>query len=1061
MKKFFKVGLIALMLVLCIVAVTACDKETDKPSIGAVNVPDKAFIVGSELDLSGGTFVFSNGKEQQNISLTAEGVAISGYDKNTAGEQTLTLTYSGVSTTFKITLVQRMTVQPTVTEYIVGEQFDNTGRLTVKQDDGEDLNLFLNNSKLTFSGFDSSTAGVKTVSVTYKDGDIEYSGTFDVTVYEAATARLNFPTKRTYKSHEELDITGGYIILSANAASGTTINKVITLEESMVSGFDTSVVTEDKPTVTQTINVAYPGKNLSYTVSITLSDVTRIKRSAAALANWQSANTPEQIQKQTKMSLEAVNLLLVLPEEEVNLLSAEEIFAVARPAAYYGKSLWDAEAAQFAKLFTIENNTLSLICEKYEDTKAAFEAVSSFNKETSAMYLYGEGLMLLVASMPDDIVVDNETFAKYLSGVCAPSDIDDAVKKVDLMLKMHEAIADIPADWQPEDLMTAANAQKIEAAHALTVQLGGLTEPIFERYIYNTVSSWRAGDKDDYFDILYRYYYTNYVNGDEETKLKSVEAIENMIDICMPGILETMYQQYINVLIQEIQISYGQQEPAQNMDTFAVVVAFRELVKIRDLVLATDDDMISTLYYEFPLENIINQAETGQLGMFGIFGEAVGNPVIEELWTKYIDAIAAYAEQVQNQTQGAGALIEDLFASFIAATPELQYQFLASVNAYHIPELFPDDGTDRMPAFASMLFAYYMDTLPEELFLQGENGGIVVRLFDALQYYMYRNEQIEDDPDMFMDMFLEAMSEVETQYSQLSNANKTLFDEHIGFFYEKYMYIYKLYDANGKFIAKDISQEWQDKITELGNMYNLFGALTMVALKNGDITKYPMAISAFEYMNNLYNSIMAEAPEDVRNMLIYANSDLFPDMQASLETMLYQYRAYYRDMLASYAVDEENMMLAWSVYQNSGMKDFVGSLIEFYAASVVDSSELTLDMVKAAMAGFLELNDDDKYLFVAMDGYGEFAYFAALRTFFGTAFSTANDALDIAYDLLDLEIAQATTLTDEAFITEWESIAEKYAALSEADKQLIDSQLGEVYSYYASLYDTLKNSPQA
>lgn len=1059
MKKFFKVGLIALMLALCIVAVTACDKETSKPSIGAVNVPDKAFIVGSELDLSGGTFVFSNGKEQQNISLTADGVVISGYDKNTAGEQTLTLTYSGVSATFKITLVQRMTVQPTVTEYIVGEQFDNTGRLTVKQDDGEDLNLFLNNSKLTFSGFDSSTAGVKTVSVTYKDGNIEYNGSFDVTVYEATTARLNFPTKRIYKSHEELDITGGYIILSANAASGT-INKIITLEESMVSGFDTSVVTDDKPTVTQTINVAYPGKNLSFTVSITLSDVTRIKRSAAALANWQSANTPEQIQKQTKMSLDAVNLLLVLSEEEVNLLSAEEIFAVARPAAYYGKSLWDAEAAQFAKLFTVKNNTLSINCDEYEDAKAAFEDISTFNKETSAMYLYGEGLMLLVASMPDDIVVGNETFANYLSGVCVPSDIDSAIEKIDLMLKMHEAIADIPADWQPEDLMTAANAQKIEAAHALTVQLGGLTEPIFERYIYNTVSSWRAGDKDDYFDILYRYYYAMYLDGDEETKLKGVEAIDNMIDICMPGILEVMYQQYINVLIQEIQISYSQQELAQNINTFGVVVAFRELVKIRNQVLATDDDMISTLYHEFSIENIISQAETGQFGMFGIFGEAVGDPVLEELWTKYIDAIAAYAEQAQNQTQDAGALIEDLFASFIAATPELQYQFLASVNAYHIPELFPDDGTERIPIFTSMLFSYYMSILPDELFLQGENGGIVLRLFDALQYYIYRNAQVEEDPDLFMDMFIEAMSEVETQYSQLSASNKALFDEHIGFFYDKYMYIYNLYDANGKFIAKDISQEWQDNITELGNMYNLFGALTMVALKNGDITKYPMAISAFEYMNNLYNSIMAEAPEDVRNMLIYANSDLFTDMQASLETMLYQYRAYYRDMLAAYAVDEENMILAWSVYQTSGMKDFVGSLIEFYAASVVDSSELTLDMVKAAMTGFLELSDEDKYLFVAMDGYGEFAYFKALRAFFGTAFSTANDALDIAYDLLDLEIKQATVLSDEAFMTEWESVAEKYAALSEADKQLFDGQLGEVYSYYASLYNALKNAQQ-
>ena len=78
---------------------------------------------------------------------------ISGYDNTKAGEQTVSVTYRGVSDTFPVKVVTRPTVtivdvvsQPTVKEFQVGTAFDFTGaKLKVYYDTGveEEIDITL------------------------------------------------------------------------------------------------------------------------------------------------------------------------------------------------------------------------------------------------------------------------------------------------------------------------------------------------------------------------------------------------------------------------------------------------------------------------------------------------------------------------------------------------------------------------------------------------------------------------------------------------------------------------------------------------------------------------------------------------------------------------------------------------------------------------------------------------------------------------------------------------------------------------------------------------------
>ncbi len=128
-------------------------------SIEVASNPTKTtYKYGEELDIAGLAVnqVYASGAKSQ-IEVSSE--MVSGYNKNTLGTQTVTVTYNGLTATFEVSVVDYITgislkTAPTKVEYEINEQLDVTGGvITVNKASGatEDVNI----TKEMVTGFDS------------------------------------------------------------------------------------------------------------------------------------------------------------------------------------------------------------------------------------------------------------------------------------------------------------------------------------------------------------------------------------------------------------------------------------------------------------------------------------------------------------------------------------------------------------------------------------------------------------------------------------------------------------------------------------------------------------------------------------------------------------------------------------------------------------------------------------------------------------------------------------------------------------------------------------------
>lgn len=185
------------------------------------------------------------------------GYEVSGFDSSSAGEKTVTVTYkaptvlaSTRTTSFTVTVVGVSEIEvntlPEKTEFLSGESFDSAGlSILVKYTDGT------SETKTTgfeVSGFDSSSVGEKTITVTYKT----HTTTFKVTVYGLSGIRItSFPSKIYYKIGETFDPSG--LTVASVRQDGT--EEEITGYD--ISGFDSS--TAGSKTITVSYNVKTNG----------------------------------------------------------------------------------------------------------------------------------------------------------------------------------------------------------------------------------------------------------------------------------------------------------------------------------------------------------------------------------------------------------------------------------------------------------------------------------------------------------------------------------------------------------------------------------------------------------------------------------------------------------------------------------------------------------------------------------------------------------------------------------------------------------------------------------
>lgn len=206
------------------------------------HMPTKTrYFVGETFDSTG---LIITAHYNDNTSEQVTGYTLSSPDMSVYGNKTVTVTFDEKTVDFNILVVDisgiEVKTMPAKIEYPKGDVFDTTGlSILVKYTDGTSETM---TAGFEVSGFDSSSVGEKTITVTYKT----HTATFKVTVYELSGIRItSFPSKVYYKIGETFDPSG--LTVAEVRQDGT--EKEITDYD--ISGFDSST------TGSKTITVSY------------------------------------------------------------------------------------------------------------------------------------------------------------------------------------------------------------------------------------------------------------------------------------------------------------------------------------------------------------------------------------------------------------------------------------------------------------------------------------------------------------------------------------------------------------------------------------------------------------------------------------------------------------------------------------------------------------------------------------------------------------------------------------------------------------------------------------
>lgn len=210
------------------------EKFVDKYVTGITvsKMPDKTTYYQGELFDSTGLEVsktYSDGASE--VIMDYE---LSEFDSSSAGAKTITVTASGKTTTFEITVSEvsitaiSVTTMPTKVNYHIGKEFDSTGiAVTATASDGSTIDV---TKDCTYSGFDSSSPKQSEVTVHYGN----FTCTFEVTIMQPEEINGMSYVGASYFVGDTTDIAVSYIVAvysdgSEKVTSGFTVeNKVLT-----------------------------------------------------------------------------------------------------------------------------------------------------------------------------------------------------------------------------------------------------------------------------------------------------------------------------------------------------------------------------------------------------------------------------------------------------------------------------------------------------------------------------------------------------------------------------------------------------------------------------------------------------------------------------------------------------------------------------------------------------------------------------------------------------------------------------------------------------------------
>ncbi len=1093
MKKRLLAGLTGVLLLIgALFALAAC-KTVENVAVDTGNMPQSIYVLGNDLDLSKGGITADGTR----IPLNAKGVTVTGYDKNTLGEQTLTVTYEGKTTTYVVTVVPRFrTAEQYV--YFVGEQFsDAQPRINITRDDGSVISTNGFDNALTVSGFDSSKPQDLTLNAVYEQNGERFEGTFSVSVVEPQIS-FTQPRKRAYESHEtELNMVGASLRLLSPDGKTT---RNVSYSQLTTSGFDPSAATKDNPSVTQTIAVSYRGMKMAeYSVEITYSDVSRFQDAAEALSalDWDCYRFateeepgmayPEGVtQEQKELAIEMMQLYCGLKTADANYITQEQFDAVARLAVVYAYNEWmDTVNAAFANAFEIDEvGDLIYLCDTREEAAAAAQKLLDENDEQMQILRTLGGLLnndifltksettVIYDTVIDGVPVDL-TAAALASIIPDTAFMNDIAEVLEWSQDALDALAAlVPEDWTQEDIAALERAD-VNDVYMTLMEIN--ENDAGNASLYPLLNGWR--EKEDVFEILYRFYYFDIM---ENEYSQSLTNIDNLSSLMFPLPLEKLrvvfsYGQVAQQLMQSYRTSF---DPTSGdfpelLDSTLFLYLYEEATQLAEELLLLNDEMYTelfTLYYA----PILSEMLTGECGYYDLRGASSYDADVQEIWDLYFDLWLQYSEDASYaDSDEFGTNVRAMFEKFVALMPNQQLCMIQSINYLYgekFPEfaLYPYNGY-LCSDFSAFLYAYYLGELGIDISSEDTNTAydVFTGLLLALEYYANGD----------IDNFCNTMTDTQASYEgEWVGTDKAKFDSYLSFFYDAYMTRFARFAAT----QTEEGTVWDYKEVDLGEAMTTFEALAD-AIDGTSLAKtYIDDLSDFMEPIDLYLPFLASY-ERVRELsaALMAGSDpvreayyFMPYGESTYREPLY-YGVYTADgayirYLMTLGIDQTQYEQAtalrtflknyadyfWTIVRASGIP-YIGEEFDFTDG----------EAVAAMLSDFRALSAEEQLLLLSMD---------TLNLFHGGIEAAAQQIIfkdntsmqQLVTSLLNVQIAYIAyrntpdgTITDDdgntttllaELLRLWEDASGRYAALGEdAMFQTFRTYFGAMYDFYA------------
>lgn len=724
-RKLYLIFIAACVLVLALVACASVE------SVYFDEKPRTTYVQGQDIDLDGAVITALKGGKEESVD--PADVIVSGYDKNTLGKQTVTFTYGDVSTTLDVTVIPRIAVEGATTSYFVGDKLDKTkGRIKVANDKGVTSTINMSESKVTVTGFDSTTpAQTQTLTVTYGD----YTGTFDVSIYAVGNVELTKkPNKTLYYSHEDkLDTAGAYFTVSAN---GVDFERMVELDAATVEGFDPSLATlehVDSP-LAQSLKIKYLGYSFDFDITVKYSAVSLMQLRAGELASLTDLTAASK--EQGENAIAAISAYFDLGAAEKRLVSAADKNTVVSVAAVYAYAQYVDSLSTFSSSFTLDSHeqedgditgVFSIVASDYESVRADVDRLALPDEP---FIKYGSLLLRLEDEFNDTAVLDKETLNEYFELLYGDEAIDVITGLLSLMTDLYEDLADVPEDWTVDMLDDYVSNIKSAVVRIQESEYKPFSYiPYFE--IYEYLSAWR--EKDDYYDIIYAYYYEYETDGVLDTLWENVP---------MPDELQAVYLM-VRYAIDEID------KMTVGSDTTGFMYYYKGAVEAADKIKNGDDQLIKDIYEEINFDSVIDAYfYVGQYvdSIAYVYHSAslLGNARYEALMAHYLDMISLVDEDKNIDFTNADNLAKakELLVMYSELTPSEQFALFSALHCDYRYNLLndlvlnqtEDDDGNKITYnwFAGIILRSHEQTLTAEGF------DVFSRLFCATELYALR-----------------------------------------------------------------------------------------------------------------------------------------------------------------------------------------------------------------------------------------------------------------------------------------------------------------------------------